>query len=157
MTLAISAGLLMAGGVYLMMQRDMLRIALGFTLLGHAANLIIMAAGGTGWREQPIGEFDAETLGPVADPVPQAFVLTAIVISFAISILMFVTAAVGKEDDYTRPGLDPLEEDPADRELGTSVGEESEELRAAITAENSNDRGVSFEEMDQEPQERERN
>lgn len=41
-----------------------------------------------------------------ADPLPQAFVLTAIVISFSISVLMFVTAAVGDGDDATRPELD---------------------------------------------------
>ena len=41
MTLAISAGLLVGCAVYLMMRRDMLRIALGFTLLSHGANLIL--------------------------------------------------------------------------------------------------------------------
>lgn len=121
MTLAISAGLLVAGAVYLMMQRDMLRIALGFTLLGHAANLILMSAGGSAWREEPFGEFAQGEMGPVADPIPQAFVLTSIVISFSISILLLVTAAVGKKDDYTRPGRDPLEEDPADKSIDEDV------------------------------------
>lgn len=43
MTLAISSGILIGGAVYLMLRRDMLRIALGFTLLSHGVNLMIVA------------------------------------------------------------------------------------------------------------------
>ncbi len=112
MTLALSAGLLVAGGVYLMLRRDMLRISVGFMLLSHGVNLIIMAAGGTAWRDEPFGAHtDTAT---AADPLPQAFVLTAIVISFSISVFMLVTAAVGKKDDATRPEVDPAI-DTADR------------------------------------------
>ncbi|BDZ60711.1 hypothetical protein GCM10025873_05020 [Demequina sediminis] len=53
MTVALTAGLLVAGAVYLLLKREMLRVILGFVLLGHAANLIIMAAGGTSRREAP--------------------------------------------------------------------------------------------------------
>lgn len=100
MTLALSVGLLIAGGVYLMLRREMLRIALGFTLLSHGVNLLIMSAGGTSWRDEPFGTH-VDTAS-AADPLPQAFVLTAIVIAFSISVLMFVTAAVGKQNDATR-------------------------------------------------------
>ena len=103
MTLAISAGLLVGSAVYLMMRRDMPRIALGFTLLSHGANLILIAAGGTASRNEPFGSHDTAAVAEAADPLPQALVLTAIVISFSISVLMFVTAAVGKKDDATRP------------------------------------------------------
>ena len=104
MTLAISAGLLVMGGVYLMLRRDMLRIAVGFMLLSHGVNLIIMAAGGTAWRDEPFGaHIDTAT---AADPLPQAFVLTAIVIAFSISVFMLVTAVVGKKDDATRAEVD---------------------------------------------------
>ena len=107
MTLAISAGILIGGSVYLMMRRDMLRIALGFTLLSHGVNLILIATGGTSGRNEPFGHHTASQMTEAADPLPQAFILTAIVISFAISVLMFVTAAVGKKDDATRPEVDP--------------------------------------------------
>ena len=105
MTLALSAGLLVAGAVYLMLRRDMLRIAVGFMLLSHGANLILVASGGTAWRAEAFGSF-TDTSG-VADPLPQAFVLTAIVISFSMSIFMLVTAIVGKKDDATRDEVDP--------------------------------------------------
>jgi len=99
MTLAITVGALTAGAVYLLMQREMLRVILGFVLLGHAANLVIMAAGGTSRRGEPFGTPDNP--GSVADPLPQAFVLTAIVIAFSITIFMLVLSATGTEDDDT--------------------------------------------------------
>ncbi|MFO7690727.1 MAG: cation:proton antiporter subunit C [Cryobacterium sp.] len=99
MTLAISAGILVAGAVYLFLQRGMLRIIFGFILLSHGVNLILMAAGGTDRRAEPLGtELDASL---VADPLPQAFVLTAIVIAFSITIVMLVLAVTGKTDDDT--------------------------------------------------------
>lgn len=100
MTVAITAGVLAAGGVYLLLQRQMLRVILGFVLLAHAANLVLMAAGGTSRRTEPFGT--PEDLSTVADPLPQAFVLTAIVIAFAITIFMLVLAVNGhRGHDHT--------------------------------------------------------
>lgn len=99
MTLAITAGILVAGAVYLLLKPEMLRIILGFVLLSHAANLIIMAAGNSSRRAEPFGTFT--DLADAADPLPQAFVLTAIVIAFSITVLMLVLAVTGKNDDNT--------------------------------------------------------
>jgi len=99
MTLALSVGILVAGAVYLLMQRGMLRVVLGFVLLSHAVNLTILAAGGTSRREEPLGDNPDPAL--VADPLPQAFVLTAIVIAFAITIFMLVLSVAGRGDDDT--------------------------------------------------------
>lgn len=97
MTLALAAGALVAGAVYLFSRREMMRVILGFVLLSHAVNLIIFAAGGTFRRDEPIGkDLDPAT---VADPLPQAFVLTAIVIAFSITIFMLVLAISGRRDD----------------------------------------------------------
>lgn len=97
MIIAIAAGVLVAGAVYLFSRREMLRVILGFVLLSHGVNLILIAAGGTDRREEPIGaDLDASA---VADPLPQAFVLTAIVIAFAITIVMLVLAVTGRHDD----------------------------------------------------------
>lgn len=102
MTLAIAAGVLVAGAVYLFSRREMLRVILGFILLTHAANLTLIAAGGTDRREEPIGaDLDPAV---VADPLPQAFVLTAIVIAFAITIVMLVLAVTGRGDDDLKEG-----------------------------------------------------
>lgn len=99
MTVAITAGLLVFGAVYLMMKREMLRVILGFILLGHAGNIVLMAAGGTSRRGLPYGSPD--DLSTIADPLPQAFVLTAIVIAFSITIVMLVLAVTGNDDDDT--------------------------------------------------------
>jgi multicomponent Na+:H+ antiporter subunit C len=116
MTLAISAGILVAGAIYLLLQRSMLRIVLGFVLLGHAVNLVLMASGGTDRRVEPIGSDSDPAV--TADPLPQAFVLTAIVIAFSITIYMLVLAVAGRRTDDT--GDDELTDvDPDSSEVRT--------------------------------------
>ncbi|MEE6282094.1 sodium:proton antiporter [Georgenia sunbinii] len=97
MTLALSIGILVAGAVYLMLQRGLVRVVLGFMLLGHAANLLLLSAGVTATRDIPfIGETAAAA---AADPLPQAFVLTSIVISFSITVYMLTLAVTDRDDD----------------------------------------------------------
>ena len=121
MTLAISAGILVAGAVYLILQRGMLRIIFGFILLGHGVNLILMAAGGVDRRAEPLGS----NLDPrlVADPLPQAFVLTAIVIAFSITIVMLVLAVTGKIDDDTGDDGDDDDDEAPDSSAPGSAGD----------------------------------
>ena len=111
MTVALTAGILVAGAVYLFLQREMLRVILGFILLGNAANLVLLAAGGTARRGEPFGT--PEDPSTIADPLPQAFVLTAIVIAFSITIFMLVLAVTGENDDDTSDGTEPDEDDDA--------------------------------------------
>jgi multicomponent Na+:H+ antiporter subunit C len=96
----ITIGVLVAGAVFLMLQRGMVRIIFGLALLAHAANLILLSAGVSAWRGEPLGDrLDLET---AADPLPQAFVLTAIVIAFAITVFMLALAVIGHNDDTKR-------------------------------------------------------
>lgn len=97
MTLAITIGVLIAGALYLILQRGMVRITLGFVLLSHGANLLLISAGGTFRRDQPLLSFTSGA--GAADPLPQAFVLTAIVIAFSITIYMLTLSATGSDDD----------------------------------------------------------
>lgn len=110
MILTLTIGILVAGAVYLFLQREMMRVILGFVLLSHAANLVIIAAGGIFRREEPFGAPDDPT--SVADPLPQAFVLTAIVIAFSITIFMLALAVTGGDDDDTADDIDAPEGDP---------------------------------------------
>lgn len=109
MTAAIAVGLLVASGVYLILQRGLLRVILGFMLLSHAVNVLIVAAGGMALRVPPLLGGDADTDG-MADPLPQAFVLTAIVITFGITVYLLALARGGGEDDPVdasgKPGAD---------------------------------------------------
>ncbi|QNG21071.1 cation:proton antiporter subunit C [Rhodococcus triatomae] len=107
MTLALLVGVLVVGGVYLVLQRGMVRITFGFVLLGHAGNLVLMASGVTSDRDAPLVHLS--DLASMADALPQAFTLTAIVIAFSITIYMLTLAAVddGTDDDDTVPDPDP--------------------------------------------------
>ncbi|MDO5494480.1 MAG: cation:proton antiporter subunit C [bacterium] len=97
MILALAIGILTAGAVYLMLQRDRFRVILGFVLLSHAVNLLLFSAGGNDRRGEPLGS--APDLTTTADPLPQAFVLTAIVIAFAITIYLLILAVTGSPDE----------------------------------------------------------
>ncbi|MBE1514211.1 sodium:proton antiporter [Nesterenkonia halotolerans] len=99
MSIAIAVGLLTAAAVYLFMQRGMIRVVLGFVLISHAANLMLFASGNTAFRGVSyIGSGDPSEQ---ADPLPQAFVLTAIVIAFSISMFMVTLAITTTTDDDT--------------------------------------------------------
>lgn len=91
---------LVAGGTYLLLQRSMVRAVFGISLLSHAGNLVLLAAGVTAWRGDPL--LDRTAAADAADPLPQAFVLTAIVITFAASVIMLALAVIGHDDDTGR-------------------------------------------------------
>ena len=111
MILALIVGVLFAGAVYLMLQRDRLRVILGFVLLGHACNLLIFSAGGTVRRDEPLGTDPDPAV--TADPLPQAFVLTAIVIAFAITVYLLVLAVTGSRAEDVEEEMAPDGSSPA--------------------------------------------
>jgi multicomponent Na+:H+ antiporter subunit C len=106
---AIAIGLLYAGAFFLLQAKSIIRILFGLLLLGHAANLLIFTAGGI-VRARPaiVPPGDAAPPPGAADPIPQALILTAIVISFA--VLAF--AAVLIKRAYAELGTDRLERLP---------------------------------------------
>lgn len=84
---ALIVGVLVGTGVYLILQRSLVRTTLGFVLLGHAANVLLVVSGGTDRRTPP---FDGASAA--ADPLPQAFALTAIVIGFGVTAFLLALA-----------------------------------------------------------------
>jgi len=104
--LPIAIGILFGCGCYLVMRRNIVRVLLGIMLFSQAANLLIFTGAGLTRYHPPIIPPDAETLsGPYADPLPQALVLTAIVIGFA--VLAFAIALVLRA--YDKTGSDDLD------------------------------------------------
>jgi multicomponent Na+:H+ antiporter subunit C len=111
LVLAVLIGGLYAAGIYLLLRRNVVRIIFGLILLGHAANLLIFTVGGL-VRGAPalVAEGAATTPPGVADPVPQALVLTAIVIGFAVVafaavLVKRVVVTTGNDDsDQLRSG-----------------------------------------------------
>jgi multicomponent Na+:H+ antiporter subunit C len=105
--LAIIVGLLYASGIYMMMRRSLVKLIIGLILLGNGANLLIFLVGGLVKGNPPIIPEDANKMeGLYADPIPQALILTAIVISFGIQafaiVLLKRAFAVIKTDDIDK-------------------------------------------------------
>jgi multicomponent Na+:H+ antiporter subunit C len=89
--LALTVGVLVAAAAYLLLARDLPRALLGFVLLGTAANLTIFAAGRIGTMVPPLVDAGAPALAAgAANPLPQALVLTAIVIGFGLAAFALV-------------------------------------------------------------------
>lgn len=79
---AITAGVIFACGVYLMLRRSMVKLIIGLSLLTYAVNLLIFSMDDLDTRGSPIiGVTSPER---TADPLPQALILTSIVISFGV-------------------------------------------------------------------------
>ena len=116
---ALLIGVLAATGTYLLLHRTLTRIVLGLGLLGNAVNLLILTSG-DGPGEVPIVGRE----GDVTDPVPQALVLTAIVIGFG--VISFLLAMAYRA--WTIDGQDEVEDDITDRLLAdrTADAEEAE-------------------------------
>jgi multicomponent Na+:H+ antiporter subunit C len=91
---ALIVAVLFGVGVYLLLQRTLTRIILGIALLSHSANLLLIIGGGRPGSHPIVGRFTEEErlAGQVADPLPQALALTAIVISFAITAFLLSLA-----------------------------------------------------------------
>jgi multicomponent K+:H+ antiporter subunit C len=89
---ALAIGILAGSGVWLLLRPRTFQVLLGFTLLSYATNLFIFAMGRLKSLKAPILDPASGVVEPAlyADPVPQALVLTAIVIGFATTALLLV-------------------------------------------------------------------
>lgn len=88
---ALAIGILAGSGVWLLLRPRTFQVLMGFTLLSYATNLFIFGMGRLTVDEPPIiGAGNATDPTLYADPVPQALVLTAIVIGFATTALFLV-------------------------------------------------------------------
>ena len=91
--LAIGLGVLTASGVWLLLRAQVFDVIVGLTLLSYAVNVFIFLTGRVRIGSPPIVDGKlAPTPASYADPLPQALVLTAIVISFAMTALILVIA-----------------------------------------------------------------
>lgn len=117
--LALAIGVLTSSGVYLLLRPRTFQVIMGLTLISYAVNLFIFSMGRLMVDSEPIliaGGSVAATLANTSDPMPQALVLTAIVIGFAMTALFLVVLLAsrgltgtdhvdGKEDLVDDTGL----------------------------------------------------
>lgn len=89
--LAIMTGILYAAGIYLILRRSLVKLIIGIVILGNGVNLLIFLMGGLVKGRPPLIPAEGKVLeGLYADPVPQALILTAIVISFGLQSFAIV-------------------------------------------------------------------
>jgi len=112
LVLIVVMAALYACGVYLLLERSMTRVLLGFLLVGNATNILILIMSGRRGAA-PVVDGQADP-ADFADPLPQAFVLTAIVITFGISA--FMLALIYRS--WRLAQGDTLADDAEDLEIG---------------------------------------
>lgn len=108
-------GGLTAVGLYLVTGRSLSRIVLGYALLGHAAVVALLIAGGRAGRSPIAGRAAPDAM---ANPLPQAIALTAIVISFGLTLFLLSLA----RRQQTLSGDDLVEDDIEDRRIAAPHG-----------------------------------
>ena len=93
LVLALLTGGLVAGGVYLMLRRNLVRLLFGLVLISNAINLLIFTSGGlTRGRPALLPVTPDVAQGAMANPLPQALILTSIVIGFGVLAFALVLA-----------------------------------------------------------------
>ncbi len=119
--LPVVIGGLYAVGLYLLLDRSLTRVLLGFLLLGNATNLLLLSTGGPGGLAPIVGLAEPEDM---SDPLPQALILTAIVITFAATA--FLLAMIYRSWRLVREEVVGIDEE--DRRVATRSAMDADEL-----------------------------
>ncbi|MGY4879679.1 Na+/H+ antiporter subunit C [Vreelandella aquamarina] len=108
--MAVGIGVLYATAIFLMLRRSIVKLVIGLMLLSNAANLLIFTTAGMTRGAPPlIPEGMMAPVGVVADPLPQALVLTAIVIAF--SVMAFAVVLIRRAYEVVKADdLDKMKE-----------------------------------------------
>ncbi|WP_149257536.1 Na(+)/H(+) antiporter subunit C [Actinomadura sp. K4S16] len=110
LVLVLTVAVLFAAGFDLLMQRSLIRVVVGFMLLGHGANLVLLLAGGAAGAPPLLG---AKADRAMSDPLPQAMALTAIVITFGVTAFLLALAYRSRR----LLGEDEVQDDVEDRRI----------------------------------------
>ena len=97
-------GALLSTGVYLVLDRTLLRVVIGLGLLSNGTHLLLLSTGGLEAGAAPL---ISDPMSTVVDPLPQALILTAIVISFGVTALL-LTISYGVHEQYRSDDLREL-------------------------------------------------
>lgn len=122
LVLLIAMVVLYAAGVYFLLDRSLTRVLLGFLLVGNATNLLLFLTSGS-FGLAPIA--NGAEASEMSDPLPQAFILTSIVITFGVSA--FMLALIYRSWAIAREREDAVQDDDSDLELaqvGPLAGDE---------------------------------
>ncbi len=118
--LPVIIGGLYTVGVYLLLDRSLTRVLLGFLLMGNATNLLLLTTGGPAGLAPILGVNEPEDM---SDPIPQALILTAIVITFGIA--SFLLAIIYRSWRLVRQEIEGVDEE--DRRVARRSGTDADE------------------------------
>ncbi|WP_141057816.1 Na+/H+ antiporter subunit C [Stenotrophomonas rhizophila] len=126
LALASAIGVLSAIGIYLLLRARTFDVILGMTFLSYATNLLIFAGGRLVSGKAPVLREGIDSdLGNYTDPLPQALVLTAIVIAFAMTAVSIVLAMRSRSDNHS-DHVDAHEEEQDTAPADTAPGREGD-------------------------------
>jgi multicomponent Na+:H+ antiporter subunit C len=132
LSLIVAAAAMIGCGVYLILERSLTRVLVGLVMLGNGVNVLFLISSGPAARAPIVGESDPSEM---SDPLPQALVLTAIVISLA--TCAFVLAMAYRSWQLT--GHDDVQDDVEDRAIrrlaATDQGSDSFDLSSGAAEE----------------------
>ncbi|AKE39972.1 Na(+)/H(+) antiporter subunit C [Corynebacterium camporealensis] len=132
--LLLAAGTLVAAGTYLLLDRAMTKMLLGIILISNGANLFILQAGGSA-GSPPVWDRESLQYGEeVADPLAQAMILTAIVISMALTAFILTLAY----RQYRYRTADVIEDDAEDTAIA-AIASRPDKAAASADHDASND------------------
>lgn len=131
--IACLVGALYAAGLFLMLRRSAVRVIIGSALLTHAANLLLFLMGGAERGAPPILPA-IEPGEPIVNPLPQALILTAVVIgfglqAFALALVYRSVKTIGSDDVDALTAAERLDHGPGLGALAPDAGGEDEEER----------------------------
>ncbi|MDQ0315104.1 Na+/H+ antiporter subunit C [Amorphus orientalis] len=116
--LALLVGVFFMSAIYLILSRRTVRILIGVVILGNAVNLLIFTAGRLTVAVPPVIPTDLPTVaGTVANPLPQALILTAIVISFSLFAFLLILSYRAFQELGTDDVDEMRDAEPAERRL----------------------------------------
>ncbi|MCB1040971.1 MAG: NADH-quinone oxidoreductase subunit K [Acidimicrobiales bacterium] len=140
--LAAAAAILFGLGTWLLLQRRLSRIIIGLGLIGHGSNVLLLISAGRRGRA-----IFVDAPGPLADPMPQALALTAIVITFG--VVAFLLALAWRRYELT--GDDLVEDDVEDRRIAAQRRTADEEIadELALVADQADETRVSDDDEDE--------
>lgn len=110
LTLCLLVGVLFAAGIYLLLARSIVRALIGLLLMGNGANILFLVASGPAGRAPIVG---VSKVADMSDPLPQAMVLTAIVITLGTTAFLLALA----HRSWQLSDHDVQEDDPEDTRI----------------------------------------
>ena len=134
LALLILVGVLVGAGVVLVLERSLSRIVIGVSLITYGVNVLLLMAGGRAGAPPIIGQSE---VWEMADPLPQAMVLTAIVIGLALTAFMLAMAY----RSWQLNGNDEVQDDREDRRIALGAA------RDTVAERVTDDSGASLDEQ----------